>query len=129
MPFPERVVLAGLTELISPVRPAVMVVLFALVIVTTAKVLGLEFLGRDKVAGADRTHTGGVAEALGEAPGEAPGDAPGDGLAVTVGSGEGSAPGEGEGSCPGEADGDVSGDGLGLVEGLAPSIGLADGVP
>ena len=81
VPFPESVVLAGLTEEMSPALVAVITVLFALVIVTTEKVLGLLFLGSDNVEGADSTHTGGVGDVLGEAPGEADGELPGDGLA------------------------------------------------
>jgi len=67
-------VLAGLTEVMSPVLLAVITVLFALVMVTTEKVLGLLFLGSDNVEGADRTHTGGVGDVPGEAPGEADGE-------------------------------------------------------
>jgi hypothetical protein len=81
VPFPESVVLAGVTELMSPVLPAVITVLFAFVMVTTEKVFGLLFLGRDNVEGADSTHTGGVGDVLGEAPGEADGELPGDGVA------------------------------------------------
>jgi hypothetical protein len=129
VPFPERVVLAGLTEVMSPVAPAVITVLLALVMVTTAKVFGLLFFGNVNVDGADNTHTGGVGEEPGEAPGEADGEPVGDGLASTDGSGEGSAPGEGEGPAVGDGDGDVSGDGLGLAEGSEPSDGLPEGVP
>ena len=100
VPFPERVVLAGLTEEMSPVLVAVITVLFALVMVTTEKVFGLLFFGSDNVEGADRTHTGGVGDVPGE--GEAEGELPGDGLASTVGSGDGSAPGEGEGFSVGD---------------------------
>ena len=81
VPFPESVVLAGLTELMSPVLPAFITVLFAFVMVTTEKLFGLLFLGNDNVEGADSTHTGGVGDVLGEAPGEADGELPGDGLA------------------------------------------------
>ena len=128
VPFPERVVLVGLTDVMSPVLPAVMTVLFALVMVTTEKVFGLLFFGSDNVDGADSTHTGGVGDVPGEAPGEADGELPGDGLASTVGSGDGSVPGEGEGFSVGDGDGDVSGDGLGLAEGSDP-IGLGVGLP
>lgn len=129
VPLPESVVLAGLTELMSPVRLAVITVLLAFVMVTTAKVFGLEFFGIDKVDGADSTHTGGVPEVSGDEPGVADGEAPGDGLSVTVGDGDGSVPGEGDASWPGDGDGDVSEEGLGLGEGSVPSIGLAAGVP
>ena len=77
VPLPESVVVAGLTEVISPVLLAVITVLFALVMVTTEKVSGLAFLGSVNVEGADSTHTGGV----GDVPGEADGELPGDGLA------------------------------------------------
>lgn len=119
--------LAGLTEVMSPVRLAVITVLLALVMVTTEKVLGLPFLGSDNVEGADRTHTGGVGDGPGEAPGEAEGELPGDGLGSTVGCGDGSAIGEGEGFAVGDGDGEVSGEGLGLAEGSA--IGLGVGLP
>ena len=79
MPFPESVVLAGLTEEMSPVLVAVIRVLFALVMVTTENVLGLLFLGNDSEEGADKTQTGGVGDAPGEAPGDAAGDASGEG--------------------------------------------------
>lgn len=125
VPFPDSVVLAGLTEEMSPVLLAVITVLFAFVMVTIAKVFGLAFFGRDNVEGADSTHTGGVADVSGEAPGEAEGELPGSGLASTVGCGEGSAPGEG--SAVGDGDGDVSGDGLGLAEGSDPPDGLPEG--
>ena len=128
VPFPERVVLAGLTEEMSPVLPAVITVLFALVMVTTEKVSGLLFFGSDNVEGADRTQTGGVGDVVGEAPGEADGELPGDGLGSAVGWGDGSAMGEGEGFSVGEGDGDVPGDGLGLAEGSDP-IGLGVGLP
>lgn len=121
--------LAGLTEEMSPVRVAVITVLFALVIVTTEKVSGLLFLGSVNVEGADSTHTGGVGDVAGEAPGEADGELPGDGLASTEGSGDGSAPGEGEGPAVGDGEGDVSGEGLGLADGSEPSIGLGVGLP
>ena len=74
VPFPESVVLTGLTEEMSPVLEAVITVLFAFVMVTTEKVFGLLFLGSDNVEGADRTHTGGVGDVPGEAPGEADGE-------------------------------------------------------
>src|SRR5687767_15182928 len=129
VPFPDSVVLTGLTEEMSPVLDAVITVLFALVMVTTEKVFGLLFLGSDNVEGADSTHTGGVGDASCEALGEGDGELPGDGLASTVGSGDGSAAGEGEGPAVGEGYGDVSGEGLGLAEGSDPSIGLAEGLP
>ena len=69
VPLPESVVLAGVNDVISPVREAVINVLLAFVIVTTAKVLGLPFLGNDKVEGADKTQTGGVGDVPGDAPG------------------------------------------------------------
>lgn len=124
VPFPERVVLAGLTEEMSPALLAVITVLFALVIVTTEKVFGLLFFGSDNVEGADRTHTGGVGDGTGETPGEADGELPGDGLGSTEGCGDGSAPGEGEGFSEGEGDGDVSGDGMGLADGSATGVGV-----
>ena len=127
--MPDSIVLAGLTELMSPVLPAVITVLFALVMVTTEKVFGLPFFGSDNVEGADSTQTGGVGEVDAEALGEGEGELPGDGLASTVGSGEGSVPGEGKGSAVGDGYGDVSGDGLGLAEGSEPSDGLPEGVP
>lgn len=129
VPFPERVVLAGLTDEMSPVLVAVITVLFALVIVTTEKVFGLLFFGRVNVEGADSTHTGGVGDVPGDALGEADGELPGDGLASTVGSGDGSAPGEGEGFSVGDGDGDVCGEGLGLAEGSEPSMGVGVGLP
>ena len=129
VPFPERVVLAGLTEEMSPVLPAVITVLLALVMVTTAKVFGLLFLGNVNVDGADNTQTGGVGEVVGEPPGDGDGELPGDGLASTEGPGDGSVPGEGEGPAVGDGDGGVSGDGLGLAEGSDPSDGLPEGVP
>ena len=104
VPLPETVVLAGVTELMSPVLVAVRIVLLALVIVNTEKDFGLEFLASVSVDGADKTHGGGVADAtgegLGEAAGEGEGDAAGDGL------GDGSLPGEVVGLGDGEGDGD-----------------------
>ena len=115
MPFPDRVVLTGLIEVMSPVFVAVSTVLFALVMVTTENVLGLPFLENNKVEGADKTHTGGVGEPPGDTDGDGEGEVPGDGLGPTVGSGDGPTTGEGDGSPSGEGDGDVSGDGLGLA--------------
>ncbi len=129
MPFPESVVLTGLTELMSPVLVAVTTVLLALVIVTAAKVFGLAFFGNVNVDGADKTHTGGVAEADGDAPGYGEGEVEGDGSGSTVGFGDGPTVGAGDASPSGDGDGDVSGDVLGDGEGSAPSIGLALGLP
>ena len=129
VPFPDRIVLAGVTKLMSPVLPAVITVLFALVMVTTAKVFGLPFLGNDKLDGADKTHGGGVGEETGDAAGEGDGEIEGDGPGSTVGSGEGPTTGLGEGSAFGEEDGDGSVDGLGLGEGSVPPTGLGTGEP
>ncbi len=119
--------LAGLTELMSPVRVAVITVLFAFVMVTTEKVFGLPFFGNDSDEGADKTHGGGVGEDAGEACGDDDGDEPGEGLGSSVGSGDGSVFGLGDGSPSGEGDGEVSSEGLGLAEGSVPSPGLGAG--
>lgn len=129
MPFPERVVFTGVTDEISPVLEAVIGVLFAFVIVTTAKVLGLLFLGNVNVEGADNTHTGGVGEVPGDALEEGEGEVPGDGLLSATGLGDGSVPGEGDGPDPADGDGDASGFVVGDGEGSDPSIGLDDGEP
>ena len=115
--------------MMSPLLLAVIVVWFALVMVTTEKVFGLLFFGNSRVEGADSTHTGGVGDVPAEALGEGEGEPPGEGLASTVGLGDGSVPGEGEGPAVGDGDGDVPGDALGLAEGSEPSDGLPDGVP
>ncbi|HEY5884149.1 MAG TPA: hypothetical protein VIT88_05645 [Pyrinomonadaceae bacterium] len=129
VPFPDTVVLVGVTAEISPVLVAEITVLLALVIVTTANVLGLEFLGNVKVEGADNTHTGGVAELAGDGLEEGEGELPGDGLVSACGLGDGSVPGEGDGSDPADGDGDASGFSEGDGEGSVPSIGLAAGEP
>jgi hypothetical protein len=108
---------------------AVITVLLAFVIVTTANVLGLLFLGNDNVDGADNTQTGGVGDVPGDAPEEGDGEAPGEGLGSVPGLGDGSVPGEGDGPVTGEGDGDTSGSVVGLGEGSVPSIGLAGGEP
>lgn len=129
VPFPETVVLVGVTDVISPDLDAVMTVLLAFVIVTTAKVFGLLFLGNDKDDGADNTQTGGVGEASGDEFGEGAGEVAGDGLGSVAGLGDGSVPGEGDGSDPGEGDGDACGSVVGLGEGSVSSTGLATGEP
>lgn len=119
----------GVTEEISPDLEAVIRVALAFVIVTTAKVFGLLFLGNDKVDGADNRQTGGVGDPPGDAPGEAAGEEPGDGLGSVTGLGDGLVPGEGDGYVPGEGDGDAPGFVVGLGDGSVPSTGLGGGEP
>ena len=129
VPFPDTLVLAGETDVMSPLFVAVIRVWFALVIVTTENVFGLPFLGNDRVEGADNTHCGGVGDGEGDASADGDGEVPGEGLGSPSGSGDGSSPGAGDGSSSGEGDGDSSGDGLGLACGSAGSVGLEPGVP
>ncbi len=119
VPFPDTVVLAGVTDVMSPLLVAVITVLLALVMVTTEKVFGLPFFGNDKVDGADKTQTGGVGEVAGDTDGEGDGEVEGDGLGSLSGSGDGSCPGDGDGSPSGDGEGDSSGDGLGVADGSA----------
>lgn len=129
VPFPDTVVLAGDNDVMSPLFVAVITVLFALVMVTTAKVFGLPFFGNDRLEGADSTHGGGVGDDDGDVPGEGDGEMEGAGLGSPSGSGDGSTTGDGGGSSTGEGEGDSSGEGLGDSDGSALSLGLAAGVP